>query len=141
MIRNYISNELGFSSKDRSINTKRIGFVASLIVRHGGICFTANIAPYSQDRAANRELISKEGLYFEIYVNTPQSICEQRDPKGFYKAAKEGSLSNFTGISDPYEIPEIPDIELDGSLSIDENIELLFNQIKKHVPFSGARYD
>lgn len=141
MIRNYISNELGFSSKDRSINTKRIGFVASLIVRHGGICFIANIAPYKQDRAANRALISKEGLYFEIYVNTPQSICEQRDPKGLYKAAKEGRLSNFTGISDPYEIPEIPDIKLDGSLAIDRNVELLFNQLKKYMQFSGAGCD
>lgn len=133
IMRHYLSTELGFSRKDRSINTKRIGFVASLIVRHGGVCFTANIAPYAEDRKAIRDLISQEGLYFEVYVNTPLPICEIRDPKGFYKAAKEGTISYFTGVSDPYEAPINPDIELNGILPVDQNVELLLSLLKKYL--------
>lgn len=133
IMRQYLSSELGFSRKDRSINTQRIGFVASLIVRHGGICFTANIAPYAEDRKVIQDLISQEGLYFEVYVNTPLHICEIRDPKGFYKAAKEGKIPYFTGVSDPYEIPINPDIELNGILPIDQNVNLLLDLLKKHL--------
>lgn len=133
IMRHYLSTELGFSRKDRSINTKRIGFVASLIVRHGGICFMANIAPYAEDRKAIRDLISQEGLYFEVYMNTPLPICEIRDPKGFYKAAKEGKISCFTGVSDPYETPINPDIELNGILPVEQNVELLISLLNKYL--------
>ncbi|MGL5626097.1 MAG: adenylyl-sulfate kinase [Candidatus Rhabdochlamydia sp.] len=133
IMRQYLSSELGFSRKDRSINTQRIGFVASLIVRHGGICFTVNIAPYAEDRKVIQDLISQEGFYFEVYVNTPLHICEIRDPKGFYKAVKEGKIPYFIGVSDPYEIPIDPDLELNGILPINQNVNLLLDLLKKHL--------
>lgn len=105
-IRQHLSKGLGFSKEDRSANTRRIGYVASEIVRHGGLVIVANIAPYKDDRAYNRSLISKYGIYKEIFVDTHIAICEERDPKGLYKAVRAGTLKNFTGISDPFEPPD-----------------------------------
>ena len=105
-VRTHLSKGLGFSREDRSTNVRRIGYVASEIVRHGGIVLVANIAPYSEDRDFNRQLISKYGKYVEIFVDTPLETCEERDVKGLYKAARSGALKGFTGISDPFERPE-----------------------------------
>ena len=105
-IRLHLSKGLGFSKEDRSANTRRIGYVASEIVRHGGLVIVANIAPYKEDRAYNNALISKYGNYTEIFVDTDLTICEERDPKGLYKAVRAGTLKNFTGISDPFEPPD-----------------------------------
>jgi len=105
-IRTNLSKGLGFSKEDRSTNVRRIGYVASEIVRHGGIVVVANIAPYKEDREYNKKLISSYGKYVEIFVDTSLEICEQRDVKGLYKQARAGILKGFTGISDPFEIPE-----------------------------------
>jgi sulfate adenylyltransferase len=105
-IRTNLSKGLGFSKEDRSTNVRRIGYVASEIVRHGGIVLVANIAPYQEDREYNKRLISSYGKYIEIFVDTPLEICEQRDVKGLYKQARAGNIKGFTGISDPFEIPE-----------------------------------
>lgn len=104
-IRTNLSKGLGFSKEDRSTNVRRIGYVASEIVRHGGIVLVANIAPYQEDREFNKQLISRYGKYTEIFVDTPIELCEQRDIKGLYKQARAGILKGFTGISDPFEIP------------------------------------
>lgn len=104
-IRTNLSKGLGFSREDRSTNVRRIGYVASEIVRHGGIVLVANIAPYQADREYNRQLISKYGKYTEIFVDTPLDVCEDRDIKGLYKQARAGTLKGFTGISDPFELP------------------------------------
>ena len=92
--------------QDRSTNVRRIGYIASEIVRHGGIVLVANIAPYQEDREFNKQLISKYGNYIEIFVDTSLEICEERDVKGLYKQARAGNLKGFTGISDPFERPE-----------------------------------
>ena len=105
-IRTHLSKGLGFSKEDRSTNVRRIGYIASEIVRHGGIVLVANIAPYQEDREFNKQLISKYGNYIEIFVDTPLEICEERDVKGLYKQARSGILKGFTGISDPFERPE-----------------------------------
>lgn len=106
-IRTHLSKGLGFSREDRSMNVRRIGYVASEIVRHGGIVLVANIAPYEDDRQYNRRLITQTGgKYIEIYVDTPLEVCEQRDVKGLYKAARAGKIATFTGISDPFEFPK-----------------------------------
>jgi sulfate adenylyltransferase len=105
IIRTHLSKGLGFSKEYRSMNVRRIGYVASEIVKHGGIVIVANIAPYEEDRLYNRNLISEYGKYIEFYVDTPIEICEERDIKGLYKLARQGILKNFTGISDPFEIP------------------------------------
>jgi sulfate adenylyltransferase len=124
-IRKNLSAGLGFSKKDRSINVQRIGYAASLVVRSGGICICANIAPYHEDRLANRNLISKYGKYIEVYMNTPLEVCEARDVKGLYKMAREGKIKEFTGISDPYEEPIGSELVITPESSIEETIKLI----------------
>jgi len=114
-IRLHLSKGLTFSKEDRSMNVRRIGYVASEIVKHGGICLVANIAPFKEDRDWNRELISKYGGYFEVFVSTSLEQCEKRDLKGLYKMAREGKIKKFTGISDPYEEPEKADFVINSS--------------------------
>jgi len=126
IVRTHLSSELGFSKEHRSINIKRIGYVASEITKNGGIAICAPIAPYTQDRAYNRKLISKEGGYIEIYVNTPLEKCEERDAKGLYALARKGKLKEFTGISDPYEEPKTAEIVINSS---GESPESLVDQI------------
>ena len=104
-IRTHLSKGLGFSREDRSMNVRRIGYVASEIVRHGGIVLVANIAPYEVDRAYNRTLIGGFGTYLEVFVDTSLATCEARDVKGLYAAARAGTIKQFTGISDPFEVP------------------------------------
>ena len=115
IVRTHLSSELGFSKEHRSINVQRIGFVASEITKNGGIAICAPIAPYQLDRKFNRELISHYGGYMEVHVNTPLEVCEERDAKGLYAKAREGIVKEFTGISDPYEPPEHPEIVIDSS--------------------------
>jgi adenylyl-sulfate kinase len=105
IIRTHLSKGLGFTKADRSMNVRRIGYVASEIVRHGGIVVVANIAPYLEDRVWNRDLISQHGRYVEIFLDTPLETCMARDVKGLYKAACAGTIANFTGVSDPFEAP------------------------------------
>lgn len=105
VIRTNLSKGLGFSKEDRSMNVRRIGYVASEIVRHGGIVLVANIAPYEEDRQYNRNIITKYGTYTEFFVDTPIEECENRDVKGLYKAARAGTVKNFTGVNDPFEVP------------------------------------
>ena len=111
---------LGFSAEDREENIRRIGAVAKLFVESGAIALTAFISPYRADRDGVRAMLGG-GDFFEVFVNTPLEVCEQRDPKGLYKKARAGELKGFTGIDDPYEEPLQPDLTLDGSVrSADE---------------------
>jgi sulfate adenylyltransferase len=96
-IRRHLSKGLGFSKVDRSTNVRRIGYVASEIVRHGGVVLVANIAPYEEDRQYNRSLVSAYGTYTEVFVDTTIDECERRDVKGLYAKARRGELKNFTG--------------------------------------------
>ena len=120
VIRTHLSKGLGFSKEDRSMNVRRIGYVASEIVRHGGIVLVANIAPFEEDRLWNRKIISQYGNYIEFFVDTPVEVCEDRDVKGLYKAARAGTLKNFTGVSDPFETPSraivVPHMSMDESV-------------------------
>lgn len=129
-IRLNLSKGLGFSKNDRSINVQRIGYVASEIVKHNGICICANIAPYDNDRLINRKQIRQYGKYLEIYVGTPLEICESRDVKGLYKMARDGILKEFTGISDPFEMPTKSDLVINGGDDIMKNIGLIMEIIR-----------
>lgn len=131
IVRRNLSKGLTFSKKDRSINVRRIGYVASEIVKHGGIAICANIAPYEEDRRFNRKLISNYGGYFQIFVDTPLEKCEERDIKGLYKLARKGVIKNFTGISDPFEKPNKNEIILDGSKNdaIDSCIKKIIDKL------------
>ena len=112
-VRHNLTKELGFSKKDRSTNVRRIGYVASEIVKYNGIVICANIAPYDIDRLHNRNLIeSLGGKYIEVWINTDLETCEKRDVKGLYKLAREGVIKQFTGISDPFDKPSKYDIEI-----------------------------
>ena len=115
IVRTNLSSELGFSQEHRSINVRRIGFVASEITKNGGVAVCAPIAPYKVDRQFNRELISPHGGYIEVYVSTPLEVCERRDVKGLYALARAGKLKQFTGIDDPYEEPRDAEIVVDSS--------------------------
>jgi sulfate adenylyltransferase len=113
VVRKNLSSELGFSKEHRELNIQRIGFVASEITKNGGIALCAPIAPYTATRRTVREMIEAEGGFVEVHVATPLEVCEQRDRKGLYARARRGEIENFTGISDPYEEPQNPEIRID----------------------------
>ena len=134
IVRTHLSSELGFSKEHRSLNIRRIGFVASEITKNGGIAICAPIAPYLTDRRFNRDMISPLGGYIEIFVNTPLEVCERRDVKGLYAKARQGLIKQFTGIDDPYEEPENAEIVIDSSI---EDPEVLVEQILKKIHAMG----
>ena len=110
VVRHNLSSELGFSKKDRDINVKRIGYVASEITKNRGVAICAPIAPYAKMRRDVRANIEQYGAFIEIYVSTSLDECERRDRKGLYAKARKGLIPEFTGISDPYEVPEKPEL-------------------------------
>ena len=111
VVRQNLSKGLGFSKEDRDTNIMRIGFVANLLTRNGVATICCPISPYKQTRDANRELI---GEFVEVYVHaTVDEIAENRDPKGLYKKAIAGEITGFTGVDDPYEVPENPELTVD----------------------------
>ena len=113
LVRKHLSSELGFSKEHRDINIKRIGYVASEITKNGGIAICAPIAPYATTRQAVRQMIEAYGAFVEVHVATTIEECEKRDRKGLYKLARVGKIKEFTGISDPYDVPENPEIRLE----------------------------
>ena len=113
VVRKHLSSELGFSREHRDLNVRRIGFVASEITRNGGIAICAPIAPYAALRREVRQMIEAVGGFVEVYVSTPLEVCEGRDRKGLYAKARAGLITDFTGVDDPYESPENPDVEVD----------------------------
>ncbi len=113
IVRKNLSSELGFSKEHRDLNIRRIGYVASEITKNGGIAICAPIAPYTATRRAIRETISAVGGFVEIHVATSIKVCEQRDRKGLYALARAGKIKEFTGISDPYEVPENAEMVID----------------------------
>ena len=114
VVRTHLSQGLGFSREDRDANILRIGWVAAEIARHGGLAICAPIAPYAQTRAEVRKLVTAAGGHFiEIHVATELEVCESRDRKGLYAQARAGKITQFTGISDPYEAPETPELRFD----------------------------
>ncbi len=119
VVRTHLSKGLGFSKEDRDVNIRRIGYVASEIVRHGGFVVCAAISPYLAIRDEVRHMM-EVGRFIEVYVDTPIEVCEQRDPKGLYAKARQGVLKGFTGIDDPYEPPFQPEITLDTVANSEE---------------------
>ena len=131
IVRQHLSSELGFSKEDRDIHVKRIGYVASEITKHGGVAICAPIAPYSNTRKVVRNMIDEVGSFVEIHVATPLSVCEERDTKGLYKQARAGKILEFTGVSDPYEEPENPEITVDTSdITVEESSALILDKLR-----------
>jgi len=115
IVRQNLSTELSFSKEHRDINVRRIGFVASEITKNRGIAICAPIAPYAATRREIREKIEQYGGFTEVHVATPIEVCEKRDRKGMYAKARAGLIKGYTGVDDPYEIPESPEVRLDTS--------------------------
>jgi len=132
IVRRHLSSELGFSKAHRDINVRRIGFVASEITKNRGIAICAPIAPYRQTRRAVRAMIEAVGGFVEVHVATPIETCESRDRKGLYAKARAGLIPEFTGVSDPYEIPENPELAIDTtSLGIDEAVQQVLLKLER----------
>ncbi|MCY7975068.1 adenylyl-sulfate kinase [Bacillus inaquosorum] len=112
-IRHGLNKDLGFSDEDRKENIRRIGEVAKLFVQQGTIVITAFISPFREDREQVRQLV-EAGEFHEVYIKCDLDICEQRDPKGLYKKARNGEIPFFTGIDSPYEEPEAPELVLNS---------------------------
>ncbi len=129
VIRTHLSKGLGFGKEDRDTNIRRIGFVASEIVRHGGVVICAAISPYRAIRDDVRSMVGT-GHFFEVFVDTPLDVCEARDTKGMYARARRGEITGFTGVDDPYEPPIHPEIMLDTvTNSPEENTELILSEL------------
>jgi len=116
MVRRLLSAGLTFSREDRDLNIARIGYVATEVARHGGIAICAPIAPYAAARAGVRRMVSEAGDFVLVHVSTPLEVCEARDRKGLYAQARAGIIGSFTGISDPYEVPDDADLAIDTSV-------------------------
>ena len=128
---------LVFSAEDREENIRRIGAVAELFASAGIVTLTAFISPYRRDRNAVRKLVEANGRpgdFVEVFVDTPIEVCEARDPKGLYKKARAGEISDFTGINAPYEPPEQPDLRLD---SCGHSADVLAEQVLAYLRSNG----
>ncbi|MGG1335328.1 adenylyl-sulfate kinase [Bacillus subtilis] len=129
-IRHGLNKDLGFQTGDRIENIRRIGEVAKLFVDSGQMILTAFISPFREDRDMVRALFPK-GEFFEIYVKCPLNVCEQRDPKGLYKKARNGEIKHFTGIDSPYEAPLSPDFIIESDqTSISDGADLIINALQ-----------
>ena len=136
---------LTFAKQDREENIRRIGCVAEMFCSAGIIVLTAFVSPYRRDRQLAREMVTNHGTntdFIEVFVDTPLDICEFRDPKGLYKKARSGELSGMTGIDDPYEIPEQPQLILKGvSKSVEQVADEVIDYLTRigKVPANRAR--
>src|SRR5438132_11450711 len=127
IVRTHLSKGLGFSREDRDTNIKRIAFVCGLLTRHGVVAISAAIAPYQEARAWARAEI---GNFVEIYVKCPLDVCRQRDVKGLYKLVDEGKIKNFTGVDDPYEEPEHPELVIETDKeTVEESVSRIFAKL------------
>lgn len=132
VVRKHLSSELGFSREHRDLNIRRIGYVASEIVKHRGIAICAPIAPYAATRRDVRQMIEQYGGFFEVHVATPIETCEARDRKGLYAKARAGLVKEFTGVSDPYEAPESPELAIDTSnIGVDEAVQRILLKLER----------
>jgi len=127
IVRTHLSKGLGFSREDRDTNIKRIAFVCGLLTRNGVVCISAAIAPYREAREwARREI----GDFVEVYLKCPIEVCRQRDVKGLYKLVDEGKIKNFTGVDDPYEEPENPELVIETDKeSVGESVSRIFAKL------------
>jgi adenylylsulfate kinase len=131
-VRHGLCSDLEFSAQDRQENVRRIGEVAKLFMEAGVIVLTAFISPYRADRERVRGMV-EHGDFIEIYCDTPIEVCETRDVKGLYKKARAGQVSEFTGISAPYEVPDCPELTIEtGSKQLDECVQQVINAMLHH---------
>jgi sulfate adenylyltransferase len=132
VVRTHLSKGLGFTKEDRDVNIRRIGFVASEVVRHDGVSICAAVSPYRATRNECRSMVGEE-RFVEIFVNTPLEVCEERDTKGMYAKARRGEIKGFTGVDDPYEEPASPEIRLSATdCSAEDNANKIIRYLIDH---------
>ncbi|MGO1189476.1 adenylyl-sulfate kinase [Vibrio casei] len=132
-VRHGLCRDLGFSAQDRRENIRRIGELAKLMADAGLIVLSAFISPHREERQMVRDLLP-EGEFIEVFVNAPLEVCEKRDPKGLYKKARAGEISNFTGIDSEYEAPLHPEIDLPaGEKNLDELVEQCLSVLREKL--------
>ena len=133
-VRHGLNKNLGFSAEDRAENIRRIGEVAKLFAEAGIITITSFISPYRADRDLVRKLHDDAGLpFFEVYVDAPLDVAEERDPKGLYKKARAGEIKGFTGIDDPYEAPDKAELHLrTDKLSVEDSVRAMLTYLEEH---------
>jgi len=130
VFRRSLCDDLGYSASDRNENVRRVGFVAHLLSRNGIVAVCALISPYQAARDEVRAL--HEGRFFEVHVATPQRVCADRDVKGLYARRREGAISNLTGVDDPYEVPEHPDLVVPTERqTVDESVESVWSALPR----------
>jgi adenylylsulfate kinase len=128
VVRTHLSKGLGFSKEDRDTNIKRIAFVCSLLTRNEVVCISAAISPYRDAREWARKEI---GNFVEIYVKCPLDVCRERDVKGLYKLVDEGKIKNFTGVDDPYEEPENPELIIESNNeTVEASVQRIFAKLE-----------
>ncbi len=133
VVREHLSRGLGFSREDRDENVRRVGFVATEVVRHGGLCVCALVSPYRATRDEVRRMMP-DGAFIEVFVDTPLDVVAQRDVKGLYAASQRGEVPQMTGVSDPYEPPLEPEILLQTvGRSVDQNVEQVIEDLQQRA--------
>ena len=139
IVRQNLSKGLGYSKEDRDINIRRIGFVCNLLTRNEVVAIAAAISPYKQIRDENRKLI---GRFVEVYCDCDLETLKGRDPKGLYEKALRGEIKNFTGVNDPYEAPEKPEVVLDtSSEEVDASVARIVRTLEQmgYIPSDDAK--
>lgn len=133
IVREGLTSDLGFSKEDRNKNIERVTFVAKLLTKHDVITLCSFISPYQNARNKTKNEINKVGDFIEVFVDCPLEVCEKRDVKGLYKKARSGEIKNFTGISDPYEVPNNYDLRLDTNKeTIQESSQKIINYLEEN---------
>lgn len=134
-VRHGLNANLGFSAEDREENIRRVGEVAKLFADAGVITISSFISPYQRDRDQVRKIHEEAGVAFlEVFIDTPLEVCESRDPKGLYKKARAGEIKGFTGIDDPYELPQRPEVHIrTDTQTIEESAQQLVEALRAHT--------
>ena len=139
VVRTHLSKGLGFSKEDRDTNIDRIGWVASRLTRHGAAVIVSAISPYREARQNAREMIEAHGTFVEVFVDASVDECARRDVKGLYEKAFKGEIKEFTGVSDPYEAPEQPEIRIESEHEEPTSPELAIDTESESPQESAAR--
>ena len=132
IMRKGINRDLAFDPKSRAENNRRVAEIAKLFIDSGTVVLAALIAPYEKDRECIRNIVGSE-RYVEVFLNISLEECEKRDPKGLYKNARLGKITNMTGISAPYETPRDPMVEIIEGLSVEASVAFVYKAIKRHL--------
>ena len=130
VVRTHLSKGLGFSKEDRDTNIERVGWVASRLTRQGGAVIVSAISPYAETRAKARDMIEEFGPFVEVHIDASVETCAERDVKGLYAKAFAGEIKEFTGVSDPYEVPTSPELRVDTETNTpEESAELILGKL------------